>query len=129
MPVKLEMSAAPMSSPSTAYRPRFYTRYAQLKQRTDVEQVKRDLAFTKPYLARMIAKYFPADRNCSIVDLGCGSGALLVSLQEAGYRNTVGVETSPDQVEFALQLGVRSVVSGDLIPFLRDNASEVFDVV
>jgi SAM-dependent methyltransferase len=50
-------------------------------------------------------------------------------LQEAGYVNTLGVETSPDQVEFARQLGVRSVVSRDLIPFLRDSDSEMFDVV
>jgi 2-polyprenyl-3-methyl-5-hydroxy-6-metoxy-1,4-benzoquinol methylase len=129
MPLKLEMSAPPASPPSTAYRTRFYTRYAQLKQRTDVEQVRRDLAFTKPYLARTMAKCFPADRNCRIVDLGCGSGALLLSLQEAGYLNTLGVETSPDQVEFARELGVRSVVSGDLLSFLRDSASELFDVV
>jgi SAM-dependent methyltransferase len=129
MPVKFEMSAPPMPPPSTAYRPRFYTRYAQLKQRTDVEQVRRDLAFTKPYLARTIAKFFPADHKSSIVDLGCGSGALLLCLQEAGYLNTLGVETSPDQVEFARQLGVSSVVSGDLLSFLRDSPSDLFDVV
>jgi SAM-dependent methyltransferase len=129
MPVKLEMSAPAMPPPSTAYRPRFYSRYAQLKQRTDLEQVRRDLAFTRPYLSRTVAKFFPADRNCSIVDLGCGSGALLLFLQEAGYLNPLGVETSPDQVEFARQLGVRSVLSGDLIPFLRDSASQIFDVV
>jgi len=41
----------------------------------------------------------------------------------------LGVETSPDQIEFARQSGVNSVVSGDLLPFLRDSASEVFDVV
>jgi SAM-dependent methyltransferase len=128
MPVQLEMSAPAMPPPSTSYRPRFYTRYAQLKQRTDVEQVRRDLALTMPYLERTIANCFPSDRNSSIVDLGCGSGALLLFLQEAGYLNTLGVETSPDQVEFARQLGVRSVVSGDLIPFLRDSASEMFDV-
>ena len=92
MPVKLEMSAS-ISPPSTEYRPRFYTRYAQLKRRTDLEQVRRDLVSTKPYLARTITKFFPADRNCSIVDLGCGSGALLLFLQEAGYLNTLGVET------------------------------------
>lgn len=118
-----------MSPLSTDYRPRFYSRYAQLKQRTDLEQVRRDLAFTKPYLARLVAKFFPADHNCSIVDLGCGSGALLLFLQEAAYVNTIGVETSPDQVEFARQLGVRSVLLCDLVPFLRNSASEVFDVV
>jgi 2-polyprenyl-3-methyl-5-hydroxy-6-metoxy-1,4-benzoquinol methylase len=123
------MSATQISPPSTGYRTRFYTRYAELKQRTDLAQVRRDLVFTKPYLARLIANFFPPDRNCSIVDLGCGSGALLLFLQEAGYKNTIGVETSPDQIEFARQLGVRSVTSGDLISFLRESRSESFDVV
>jgi SAM-dependent methyltransferase len=53
----------------------------------------------------------------------------LLFLQQAGYVNTMGVETSPDQVEFARQLGVRSVVFGDLVSFLRNSAGEVFDVV
>lgn len=118
-----------MSPVSTGYRARFYSRYAELKQRTDLVQVRRDLAFTRPYLARLIANFFPPDRGCIIVDLGCGSGALLLFLQEAGYRNAMGVETSPDQVEFARQLGVRSVTPGDLVSFLRDSASEIFDVV
>jgi SAM-dependent methyltransferase len=129
MQVKLEMSVPPMSPPSTNYRHRFYASYAKLKQRTDLEQARRDLSFTRPYLARLVARFFPADHTCGIVDLGCGSGALLLFLQEAGYVNTIGVETSPDQVEFARQLGVRSVVSGDLVPFLRNSADEVFDVV
>jgi len=129
MRVKLEMSAPQISPPSTGYRTRFYTRYAELKQRTDLAQVRRDLVFTKPYLARLIANFFPPYRNCSIVDLGCGSGALLLFLQEAGYHNVMGVETSPDQIEFARQLGVRTVIPGDLVSFLRESPSEIFDVV
>lgn len=123
------MSSAQLSAQSTEYRRRFYTRYAQLKQRTDVEQVRRDLARGRPYLKRLVKQFFPEDRNCSIVDLGCGSGALLYFLQQAGYVNTLGVETSPDQVDFARQLGVTSVISGDLLSFLRDSAAELYDVV
>ena len=122
------MSAPQIPAASTGYRTRFYTRYAELKQRTDLAQVRHDLSFTKPYLTRLIANFFPADRNCSIVDLGCGSGALLLSLQEAGYHDAIGVETSPDQLEFARQLGVR-VIPGDLVSFLRESSSEAFDVV
>jgi SAM-dependent methyltransferase len=124
-----EMSAPSISQDGTSYRSRFYARYAELKQRTDITQVRRDLAFTKPYLARVVSKFFPGDRRCSIVDLGCGSGALLLFLQEAGYSNTIGVETSPDQVEFARQLGVHAVMPGNLVSFLRDSASDIFDVV
>lgn len=123
------MSTAQISAQSTAYRRRFYARYAQLKQRTDIEQVRRDLASSRPYLRRVVKRCFPQDRNCSIVDLGCGSGALLLLLQQAGYVNTMGVETSPDQVEFARELGVKSVIAGDLLEFLRESADELFDVL
>jgi len=42
------MSSTQISSQSTEYRRRFYTRYAELKQRTDVEQVRRDLVNGRP---------------------------------------------------------------------------------
>lgn len=122
------MSAPQISPASAGYRTRFYSRYAELKLRTDLAQVRHDLRFTKPYLTRLIANVFPADRKSSIVDLGCGSGALLLSLLEAGYSNAFGVETSPDQIEFARQLGVR-VIPGDLVSFLRNSPAGVFDVV
>ena len=118
-----------MSNQQTAYRARFYKNYAGLQQRTQPEQIQRDLVLRTPYLRRLVKQFFPADRESSIVDLGCGCGALVLFLQQTGYRNVLGVETSPDQIEFARQSGVNSVVSGDLLPFLRDSASEVFDVV
>jgi len=118
-----------MASRQAAYRARFYKGYARLQQRTHVEQIRRDLTLRAPYLRRLVKQFFPPDRESDIVDLGCGCGALVLFLQQAGYRNVQGVETSPDQVEFARQLGVSSVVSGDLVPFLRNSAAEVFDVV
>lgn len=123
------MSTTQISAQSTEYRRRFYTRYAELKQRTDVKQVRRDLALGRPYLKRVVKQFFPQDPNCSIVDLGCGSGALLLFLQQAGYVNTLGVETSPDQVQFARQLGVTSVIAADLLCFLRDSPADFYDVL
>lgn len=118
-----------ISAQSTAYRRRFYARYAELKQRTDLEQVRRDLPLNRPYLRRLVKQFFPEDRHARIIDLGCGSGALLLFLQQAGYVNTTGVETSPDQVEFARRLGVSSVIAADLLSFLRESAAELYDVV
>jgi SAM-dependent methyltransferase len=118
-----------MANRQTGYRARFYKDYAGLQQRTQVEQIRRDLALRAPYLRRLVKQYFPSDRESNIVDLGCGCGALVLFLQEIGYRNVLGLETSPGQVEFARQLGVRSVEFGDLVPFLRNTADEVFDVV
>ena len=123
------MTTLQISARDTGYRPRFYDRYAQLRQRVDIEQIRRDVALTRPYLQRLVRQVFPADRNCRIVDLGCGAGLLLLCLQRSGYTNSIGIETSPDQAEFARKLGVRSVLSGDLLDFLRCSGRELFDVV
>ncbi|SRR6266567_2268279 len=118
-----------VSNEQTAYRARFYKNYAGFQQRTQMEEIQRDLELRAPYLRRLVKQCFPADRESNIVDLGCGCGALVLFLQQTGYRNVLGVETSPSQVEFARQLGISSIVSGDLVPFLRNSAAEVFDVV
>ena len=118
-----------MPSQQTKYRRRFYENYAHLKQRTDVEQIRRDFKLSEPYLRRLVKRFFPRDRGCKIVDLGCGSGALLLLLQEAGYLNSIGIETAPDQFEIARQLGITSVVPGDLVRFLHESGSQVYDVV
>ncbi len=118
-----------VSTERTAYRARFYKHYAAFQQRTQVEQVRRDLALRAPYLRRLVKRFFPADRESKILDLGCGCGALILFLQENGYHNVLGVETSPDQVQFARQLGAEPVVAGDLVPFLRNSRADVFDVV
>lgn len=35
------------------------------------------------------------DRQATVVDVGCGTGALLLRLRELGYRNLVGVDIAP----------------------------------
>jgi 2-polyprenyl-3-methyl-5-hydroxy-6-metoxy-1,4-benzoquinol methylase len=118
-----------ISNQQTAYRARFYKNYAGLQRRTHVGQIRRDLTLRAPYLRRLVKQFFPANRESNILDLGCGCGALVLFLHESGYHNVMGIENSPDQVEFARQLGAPSVVAGDLVPFLRNSATEVFDVV
>jgi len=125
----IAMSTPQMLSERAGYRRRFYSRYARLRQCSDVKQVRSGLKLSKPYLRRLVAQLFPEDRNCKILDLGCGSGSLLLFLKQTGYLNTQGVEASPDQIEFARGLGVTSVVANDLLSFLRDTASEDYNVV
>jgi predicted TPR repeat methyltransferase len=52
------------------------------------------------------------------MDLGCGHGTHLYFLKQKGYQNLVGVDTSPEQVELAHQLGVEEVQRGDIEDFL-----------
>lgn len=61
-----------------------------------------------------------------ILDVGCGSGAFLLALREAGWRPH-GIELSRNAVEAARAAGLTEVRSGDLLE--ADYPSEAFDAV
>lgn len=44
--------------------------------------------------------FLPSDPKAAILDLGCGPGDFLRFLAREGYSNTLGVEVSPEQVEY-----------------------------
>jgi 2-polyprenyl-3-methyl-5-hydroxy-6-metoxy-1,4-benzoquinol methylase len=83
----------------------------------------------RPYLQRLIRQYFPADRNAAILELGCGSGALLHFSRQAGYLNMEGVDLAPDQIALAERLGISGVRLGDAIETLNATATASLDVV
>jgi len=87
-----------------------------------------DVAPRRPSLERLIRRHFPNDRAVQILDVGCGDGALLQSLQHAGYRNIVGVDFSPEQVRAARDLGFE-VIQQDVRECLPSLPSESFDVI
>jgi SAM-dependent methyltransferase len=74
----------------------------------------------RAYFEAIIRKHFPSDRNCRVLDIGCGHGALLYFLHEASFRNVRGVDGSREQVELAQRLGVPGVEWGRALEFLRE---------
>ena len=44
-----------------------------------------------PYINQLIQRHIPADRNISILDLGCGTGGVIYWLKRAGYENVSGM--------------------------------------
>jgi len=72
---------------------------------------------------------FPPDRNASILDLGCGHGAIIHAARELGYRNLRGVDGSPEQVAAAQQLGIDGVEFGDVLTTLSLCPDASLDVV
>lgn len=79
-----------------------------------------------PYLRAFVRAHFPRQRTARIVDLGCGTGALLDALQAEGYTNLEGVDDSPSQVRSATHPGV---CRGDLLQFLDSQGDATVDVV
>ncbi len=111
------------------YRQRIYQHYVSSRADALAPATLAGLRPRLPYLRRLVRRYFPTDRQCSILEIGCGHGALLYALHEAGYQNARGVDGSPQQVEAAKRLGIPGVETGDLMEWLAATDAASLDVV
>lgn len=111
------------------YRARIYGRYVEARGGAPLVRDAASLAPREAYLARMIRRHFPAERETRILDLGCGHGAILAAAAQAGYRNLAGIDASPVQVAMARELGIAGVRQGDLATELAALPAESEDVV
>lgn len=59
----------------------------------------------------ILKKYCGGSTNMRLVDIGCGTGALTKELEQ--YGDCVGIDISPQAVEFCKSRGVRSVRVGN----------------
>ena len=111
------------------YRQRIYQHYVSSRADELAPATLDGLRPRLPYLRRLVRNYCPPDRQCSILEIGCGHGALLYALHEAGYLNVRGVDGSPQQAEAAMRLGIPGVEQGDLMQTLRETPDDSLDVV
>lgn len=66
-------------------------------------------------------------RTANILDLGCGSGALLAYLDRRGFSQAHGIDISGEQIARAHQRGVNAVC-GDALAHLADNV-DAYDLI
>jgi 2-polyprenyl-3-methyl-5-hydroxy-6-metoxy-1,4-benzoquinol methylase len=111
------------------YRQRLYERYLSQQVRLDVASIRARLEAGHPYLKRLVRQHFPENKSAKILDLGCGHGSLLYTLKKAGYTDIAGVETSPEQVSAAQQLGLDCVKQGDIVATLNAAPAGSMDVI
>lgn len=82
----------------------------------------------KKQLENEIIPLLPSNRDSRILDIGCGFGSLVYYLKAKGYTNIIGIDVSEGQVKVAHQLGLKEVIQGDLITYLKENPNS-FDVI
>jgi SAM-dependent methyltransferase len=116
-------------STSPEFRARLLSRYVSTHATVSEAAARDGLEKRRAYLSHMIRDHFPADKAASILDLGCGHGAILWAAQNAGYTNVAGVDASPEQVAAAKTLGINGVRQGDLIKALAETPDASQDVV
>jgi 2-polyprenyl-3-methyl-5-hydroxy-6-metoxy-1,4-benzoquinol methylase len=117
------------------YRSRIYDNYIQSRITPLAPENAAGLKPRAPYLRRLIVRHFPKDRDSSILDLGCGYGAILYFAHEAGYNNIWGIDGSSQQIAAARKLGIEDVEEGKLVDTLanlEDSSQDciiTFDVI
>lgn len=110
------------------YRSRIYQQYVHER---DIPLAPETLEGSgrRHYFNKVIREHFPTDQDSTILELGCGHGAFLFSMQNEGYKNITGIDRSPEQVAEAGRLGISVVTHGDLMEYLQLQPDALHDVV
>lgn len=66
---------------------------------------------------------FKITRSSKIIEIGCGSGAILRMLSELGFLNTTGIDKNPIAIEHCKKKGLLNVLVGDARALPQKNAS------
>ncbi len=97
---------------------------AAVLRKADLEEVEASIS-TRPDYAMIAALVEPGSR---VLDLGCGEGELLASLQAQKKVEARGVEIDPNKVRRAIARGV-SAYQSDIDHGLADYPDKTFDFV
>jgi len=73
-----------------------------------------------PYLAR--------NKEAKILEIGCGNGLLIKYLHKMGYQNSLGIDTSPEQVAYCKREDIFAVEEADALKFILEK-NEEYDLI
>lgn len=118
------------SSETVPWKKRLYDKYVSSGQagafRGSAEETFRP---RRAYIQHLISRYFPKDLNAEILDLGCGHGAFLYFLAQAGYTRVLGVDTSPEQIVKARELGISAARCEPAFDYISRLPTDSLDVI
>jgi 2-polyprenyl-3-methyl-5-hydroxy-6-metoxy-1,4-benzoquinol methylase len=97
-----------------------------LRERVNI--TKEQLQQMARWYKRAVGRFLPEDRDTRILDLGCGHGTFLYFLKKEGYKNILGVDVSPEQIELAKKIGINEIKCRNVLDFLK-NIEDKFDVI
>ncbi|MDG4594409.1 MAG: methyltransferase domain-containing protein [Candidatus Contendobacter sp.] len=120
----------PAANP-VAYRERLYSRYVHARDRPLAPGGLDDMNMQARLhgLRDMVRRCAPPDKQATILDLGCGHGAVIHAFRLEGYQQISGVDGSLEQVEAARRLGILGVAQGDMLDTLAAAPAQSLDCV
>ena len=120
--------------PSRRYRQEYYNKYLSVRGDQKGLELK-DYREGADLFKAHLRNWLPPDRNTPVLDMGCGDGKFLFTLEQMGYTDTTGVDLSPEQIAQARQWcpGAR-IIQGEVREFLQENPEKFglitgFDII
>jgi cyclopropane fatty-acyl-phospholipid synthase-like methyltransferase len=65
-------------------------------------------------------RFIPSSTGAKILDIGCGTGHFLYYLEKKGYTDFLGIDISPQQIDFCRKNVTKSVEQADAFEFLTE---------
>ena len=84
--------------------------------------------YTAPKETVSILKKYALNKNCKILDAGCGTGLVGIELKKCGYSNIEGVDFSQNMLDLVPQDIYKEIEKIDLNKFLKFK-NNAYDVV
>lgn len=110
------------------YREKVYKYYSSNSGRNLAPQTIDGFNARKPFFDKIINNYFSKNKEIKILEIGCGYGAFGYFIQEAGYKNYIGIDGSEEQVSEAKRLGI-NIELANLVEYLQSLDDSSLDLV
>jgi len=110
------------------YREKIYKYYSSNSGRNLAPQTVDGFKVREPFFDKIIKNYFPKDKDIKILEIGCGYGSFGFCIQNAGYKNYIGIDGSQEQVEEAKRLGI-NIKLGNLVEYLKNTKDNSLDLL
>ena len=106
-----------------------YKNYTSTSVLTGVD-VEKFTKWSHRYFRRFILPHIPTDKKSKILEIGCGYGRYTQLItQTLGYEQTIGVDISEEQIEYARKnYKLTNVFKADALEYLKNHV-EKYDVV
>ncbi len=79
----------------------------------------------KYYNDYFLSRFLPENKDINILDIGCGYGAILSSLQGLGYSNFVGIDASKEAIDLLRSTDLANkVIESQIIEFLENSLDQ-----
>ena len=111
------------------YKDLIYKNYYSKRIGRSAPKDLKGLASRQPFYKNIINSHFPKNKTIEILELGCGYGAFLHHIQNAGYVNCTGIDASAEMVEIANKLNINGIATGDVVAEIKSRKDKSLDLI